>query len=128
MNGNTGARRGLRRAGALAVVLAVAVLVTGCGLVHVHVGLPGSPASAGPSAFRANLAFARCMRTHGVPDFPVPANASESFHITRHLSVTVHLGTTRHLSGTGFPGPMGRATDACQHLLPPGSITASRSR
>jgi hypothetical protein len=44
MNHKTGGNRGPRRAGALAVVAAVALLVTACG-VHVHFGSSVSPAS-----------------------------------------------------------------------------------
>jgi hypothetical protein len=116
MNGKTGGNRGPWRAGVLAVMAAVAVLATACGLVHVHVGFSGGSAPTGPAAFRANLAFAQCMRSHGVPNFPEPANSSESFHISGHLN------------GNGFPGPMGRATSACRHLLPRGSITTKDPR
>ena len=72
MNGKTGGNRGPRRAAALAVVAAAAVL-TACG---------GSPSSSGGSApagsaiYRADLAYAHCMQTHGVPGFPDP-NPSE---------------------------------------------------
>ena len=69
MNGMTGGNRGPRRAAALAVVAAVAVLTAACG-VHVHFGSSGGSASAGPPTYRANLAYAHCMQTHGVPDFP----------------------------------------------------------
>ncbi len=66
MNDKTGGSRGPRRAAALAVVTAVAVL-TACG------GSPsssGGSASAEPATYRADLAYAQCMRTHGVPGFP----------------------------------------------------------
>lgn len=109
MNGKTGGSPGPRRAGALAVMAAAAVLATGCGLVHVHVSAVGS-ASAGSAAFQANLAFAHCMRTHGVPNFPEPTNSSESFHISGHPNGKV-------------TGPRARASEACRHLLPPGSVT-----
>ena len=69
MNDKTGGNRGPRRAGALAVVAAVAVL-TACG------GSPsssGGPAPAESAAYRADLAYAQCMRTHGVPNFPDPS-------------------------------------------------------
>ena len=101
MNGKTGGSRGLRRAGALAVVAAVAVLPAACGVVHVHVGFSGGAASAGPATYRANLAFAHCMQTHGAPDFPDPPESS-SFHISGHLNGKV-------------TGPMARALGACQH-------------
>jgi subtilase family serine protease len=86
-----------RRAAALAAVAAVAVL-TACG---------GSPSISGGSAsprsatYQAELAYAQCMQTHGVPDFPDP-NPSGSISIS------------------GQPhgnSPAARANDACEHLL-----------
>ena len=58
------------------------------------------------------LAFAQCMRAHGVPNFPDPTNSSERFHISGHPKVKV-------------TGPMAQANKACEHLLPPGSVTTS---
>ena len=107
MNDRTGGSGGPRRAGALAVVAAVAVLATACG---VHVSLSGGPASTGSAAFRANLAYAHCMQAHGVPNFPDPTNSSEGFHISGHPHGKV-------------TGPRVRANNACQHLLPRGSVT-----
>ena len=117
MNDKTGGNRGLRRAGALAVVAAVAVLATACG-VHVSFGDGSAPASTGSAStgsatFRANLAFAQCMRSHGVPNFPEPTSSSESFNVSGHLN------------GTALPGPLGRAANACRHLLPRGSVTTN---
>src|SRR5438552_16235217 len=71
MNGKTGGNRGPWRAAALAVAAAVAVLTTACGVVHVHFGSSGS-ASTGSAAYRAELAYAQCMRAHGLPNFPIP--------------------------------------------------------
>ncbi|MGH3125454.1 MAG: hypothetical protein ACRDND_31120, partial [Streptosporangiaceae bacterium] len=104
MNGTTGGNRGRRRPAALAVVAAVAVLTTACG-VHVHIGSSGGSASAEPATYRARLAYAHCMQTHGALDFPDP-NLSEGFSIN------------------GRPAgnsPLARANDACQQLLPAGS-------
>jgi subtilase family serine protease len=95
--------RGLRRAAAPAVVAAIAVL-TACG---------GSPSSSGGSAsaesatYRADLAYAQCMRTHGVPGFPDP-NPSGGISIS--ISGQPHANS-----------PAARANDACEHLLPAGS-------
>jgi subtilase family serine protease len=108
MKDKTGGGRGPRRAATLAVVAAVAVL-TACG------GRPSSPAdsaSAEPATSRANLAYAHCMQTHGVPDFPDP-------------------NPSGNISISGRPhgnSPAARANDACEHLLPAvgtGSATAS---
>ncbi len=61
------------------------------------------------ATFRENLAFAHCMQAHGVPNFPDPTSSSESFHVSGHLKGKV-------------TGPLARADDACQHLLPRGSV------
>jgi subtilase family serine protease len=101
MNGKTGGNRGPRCAAALTVVAAVAVL-TACG---------GSPSSSGGSAsaesatYRADLAYAQCMQTHGVPDFPDP-----------NPSADINISGQPHGNS-----PAARANDACEHLLPAGS-------
>jgi subtilase family serine protease len=101
MVGQTGGSRGRRRAAALAVV-AVAVLAAACG------GGPwssGGSAPAGSATYRADLAYAHCMQTHGVPGFPDP-NPSGGFSISGHPN---------------GDSPLPRANDGCQHLLPAGS-------
>ena len=105
MKGKTGGSRGPRRAAALAVVAAVAALTAGCGVVHVHFGSSGGSASTEPPTYRADLAYAQCMRTHGVPGFPDP-NPSGGFSISGHPHAN---------------SPAARANDACEHLLPAGS-------
>jgi subtilase family serine protease len=102
MNTRTGGSPGPWRAASLALAAAVAALTTACGVVHVHFGSSG--ASTGPATYRADLAFAHCMQTHGVPNFPNPAGSS-SFHVSGHLNGKL-------------TGPMARALGACQHLLP----------
>ena len=72
MNGKTGGNRRPRRAAALAVAATVAVLTTACGVVHVHFGSSGGSASTGPATYRAELAYAQCMRAHGLPSFHTP--------------------------------------------------------
>ncbi len=101
MNGKTGGHRGPRRAAALAVTAAAAVL-TACG------GSPSSSgvaASTGSATYRADLAYAHCMQTHGVPGFPDP-HPSEAFSISGHPHGN---------------SPAAKADGACQQLLPPGS-------
>ncbi len=73
----TGGRRGPRRAAALAAVAGIAVL-TGCSTSPVS---SGGTASAHSVTYQENLAFAHCLQTHGVPDFPDP-NPSASATIT----------------------------------------------
>jgi hypothetical protein len=107
MNYKTGVSRGQRRAGALAVV-AAAALTAACG------SSPSSSAGAaasGSATFRAELAFAHCMQTHGLPNFPDPTNANEGF------------GVSGQLNGNAT-GPLAQAHNACAHLLPRGSSAA----
>jgi hypothetical protein len=71
-NGDTGGRggrrrAGLRRAGFLAAGVAViALLAAACG--------GGPPAAAGSATHQQLLAYARCMRSHGEPDWPDPTS------------------------------------------------------
>jgi subtilase family serine protease len=102
MNDKTGGSRGPRRAAALAVLAAVAGL-TACGGSTSSSASPGS-ASAGSATYRADLAFATCMRTHGVPDFPDPKPSAA-------------IGISGQPHGNG---PAARAVDACRHLLTAG--------
>jgi subtilase family serine protease len=106
MKDKTGASRGLRRAGALAIAAAVVAMTAGCGVVHVHFGSSGGPAS----TYQQDLAYAHCMQTHGLPNFPDP-KPSTSLDVSGSLS--------------GNPNsPAARANDACKHLLS-SSATAS---
>jgi subtilase family serine protease len=106
MNSKTGGNGLRRRAGGLAVVAAVAVL-TACG---------GSPSSSAGSAstesatYQAVLAYAQCMRAHGLTTFPEP-NPSGKTRISIKLNANPN-------------SPSARAQDACAHLLPSGSATA----
>ena len=105
MNDMTGGSRGPRRAAALALVTAVAALTTACGVVHVHFGSSGGAAPAGSATYRAKLAYAQCMRAHGLPAFPNPSRSGgPSFQLNADPN-----------------SPAGRANDACQHLLSHGS-------
>jgi subtilase family serine protease len=101
MNSRTGGNRGPRRAAALAALAAAVAVTTACG---------GSPspasrsASTGSASYRADLAYAQCMQTHGVADFPDPSPSR---------------GTSISISGTPRAGsPAARGNDACKHLLP----------
>ena len=98
-----GSNRNLRCARALAVAAAAAVLTAGCGVVHVHFGSSGGTSSTVHGTYQQQLAYAQCVRSHGLPDFPLPSPSEAS-------------GDTRRI--TASPGtPLARANDACQHLL-----------
>ena len=53
---------------ALAALALPALLATACG----GGSPPAASATGGPTRAQAALAYARCMRSHGVPDFPDP--------------------------------------------------------
>jgi subtilase family serine protease len=100
VNGETCGSRALRRAAVLPVVVAVAVLATGCDVVHVHFGSSGASASPGSVTFQPNLAFVQCMHSHGLTNFPAPSPGK---------SVTLRLAGNSSVV---------RGYDACRHLLP----------
>ena len=69
MNKTTGGRRRCcrsRRQGVLAVMAGIVMLAAACG------GSPSSTDTGVSGQFRQNLAFAQCMRSHGVPNWPDP--------------------------------------------------------
>jgi hypothetical protein len=93
----TGGIRIPRRAGALAVVAAAAVLAAGCASSGTSAGSgPGQP------TYAQELALAQCMRGHGVPDFPNPS-ASGGFSLN---ASTLDSSQTQTAYG------------ACRHLVP----------
>ena len=103
MNDKTGSNRNLRCARALAVAAAAAVLTAGCGVVHVHFGSPGGPSSTAPGTYHQQLAYAQCVRSHGLPGFPLPGPSGAA-------------GFSRPM--TASPGSAAaRADAACEHLL-----------
>ena len=71
MNGQTAGNRGRRLAGALAVVVVVAVLALTF-RVHAQTTTSYPAGSAGSATYRQELAFVQCLRSHGVPNMPVP--------------------------------------------------------
>jgi subtilase family serine protease len=103
MNHKTGGSRAAWRAAALAVVAAIAVLATGCGVVHVHFRFSAQSVPSESVTYRAGLAFVQCMRSHDAPNFPDP----------------VPGGTfTVRIPSTGPTGTKAGPYDACKHLLP----------
>src|SRR5258708_26784958 len=97
-----------RRAVVLAVATSVALLAAACA------GGSGSPVAAGDTAYQTAAAYARCMRTHGAPNWPDPDS-------TGHFLKTL---TNR----AAFAAPES-AYRACQHLLPHGGqLTAAEQQ
>ena len=81
----------------LAALVGVALLAAGCGRGG------GSPGASRPAVHQELVAFAHCMRAHGVPDWPDPLPQG-GFPAT----------------GSGGNSPQaGSAMHTCRHLLPP---------
>ena len=84
------------------LAVGIALLAAGCG------GGGGSPSAGGSSDYQKDVAFAHCMRTHGVPDFPDPLPQG---------------GFPR--TGPGNSLQSGPAMTACQRLLPPKPVLSA---
>jgi len=98
-----GRRAGLRRAGLLAAALAcLALVAAACS----SAASPGT--GAGGSAKHSELAYSRCMRAHGIKDFPDPNAHGE-------LAVDAGPGTGLDPKSPQFKA----ANSACKSLLPP---------
>jgi hypothetical protein len=105
-------RRSASLAGSL---IAIGLLVSGCGGGSTSSGVPRAGVA---NMGRQSLAFAACMRSHGVPGYPDPQVAGSG----NGVQVTISPGTTNPNS------PAFRAADrACHHLLPGLVSTSPRS-
>ena len=107
MNDKTGGNRCLRRAGALAALAAVAVLAAAC-------GGSASPSQSAPTYVQV-LALAKCMRSHGVPNFPDP-DASGGYSLAADGSLTGAAGSSVDINSSQAQAAYGD----CKHLLPGG--------
>jgi hypothetical protein len=113
MNDSTRATRRPRRArprparpvAAVLATAALALLATACGGSLSSMGSVGASA-AGGSQDSQLLAFSRCMRSHGVPQFPDPARGMVPRVTPGELGVSM--------------AQMTASARACQHLLPSG--------
>lgn len=95
-----------RRRPAIAIVIAagLAVLAAGCG----GSGGGAPSAASAPTSSGGALAFARCMRSHGVTSFPDPTGGGQ---IPKPLVVEAR---------NADPSRFDAANAACRHLLPDG--------
>ena len=100
--------RRARPAAVITVMAGAAQLATACGGSPSTTGSGGSP-NAGGSANSQALAYSRCVRSHGVPDFPDPDSNGQ---IPKEAAV-------RALRGLSDPRAMA-ATGACANLNPAG--------
>jgi len=107
------------------IAIAVTVALCGCGATGQPSGTATNAASADASAF----AMARCMRSHGVTNFPDPTKASGG----AGFSISAIPGSsTLTVDGTTFEGPaFESAVKACKLFgggTAPPPITASQKR
>ncbi|MFZ0976288.1 MAG: hypothetical protein WAN22_28955 [Solirubrobacteraceae bacterium] len=92
-------------------VAAVAVLAAGCGGGSSPPASSATPAAAGTDLAGNAMAFAACMRSHGLSSYPDP-QVSQS---TGHVQIRISPG------GLDPTSPAFKsATHACGHLLPDG--------
>jgi len=94
-----------RTAAAIIATTALALLAAACSGSPSPAG-PGSSPNAGGSANSHLLAFAQCMRSHGVPSFPDPSSSGFSKTTLNQVA--------------GSSSQYQAATQTCQHLLPNG--------
>jgi hypothetical protein len=99
-------RAGLRPAGLLAAALACLTLVAAACSSAAKTGTGAGPA--GGSAKHSELAFSRCMRAHGISDFPDPSSQGG-------IALNGGPGTDLNPGSPRFKA----ANNACKSLLPP---------
>lgn len=81
---------GVRRAGVLAVAAGLALLTAACGAGTPSAGSTSSAGTGGASSAYVSdkLGFARCLRAHGVPNYPDPNAAGQEPANTKQLIFT----------------------------------------
>jgi hypothetical protein len=100
-----------RTAAAIVATAGLALLAAGCGgsnapgVASVGSSSAGGSSSPSNSASNSPLAFSRCMRSHGVPDF---ADPDSSGSIPKETAQQLGVSNSRYQA----------ATRACGHLLP----------
>ena len=116
-----GRRWRVRRAGLAAAGLVIAAaLVAGCGgsaSSPAAQGASGSPAASGSSAsstYQSDLAYAACIRRHGVPNFPDP-KPNGGFQMTTNPNNPQLLAAQR---ACGKLLPAGQAQMSTGHFTP----------
>jgi hypothetical protein len=94
----------IRASGVIAAMAVLALAVAGCVAAPVSTKVGGSSSAGSQLTFTQDvLAFARCMRAHGVPGFPDP-NADGTFPKDR-----IPSGSETQITA---------ASRSCNHLLP----------
>ena len=113
MNGKSAGNRGPRLAIALFAVAAVALLAATFRL-HTRTSFATGSGPAGTAAYRQEIAFAQCMRSHGLPNLPDPPPGG---------SISVPL--IQDGAGGKSSDAASRALEACKQLAPRGRETTN---
>ena len=119
MHGNPGARHRWRLTVSLAVLATAALLVVACGGGSHPAGSGASPAQGRVQQLDV---FAKCMRSHGLPNFYFTPQADNSSSAGDELSIMGYYVPGINPQMSLFPAAM----KACKHLLPgggPGPMT-----
>ena len=97
-----------------ALLTAIALLAAACGSGSSATGSGGSPDAGGPASTSSAVGYARCIRSHGVPNYPDPSSGGR-------LPKT----SAQQLGVSG--SQLQAAQRACRRLLPStgGSLAAS---
>jgi hypothetical protein len=103
-----GGRHHAYRAGVAATLGALSLMVSGC---DGSSSRPGDRAGGGQAAAQA-IAYSRCMRSHGVPDFPNPQISGSGNSVDVKLAVPAGIAN----GNPQFPA----AQQACRRLEPNG--------
>lgn len=105
-----------------AVLVSGVVMIAGCGgSSKPSTSKPSSVSKSTSSLVSEAVAFSRCMRAHGLPNFPDP-NASDGFQINSNGKFKIHIGPR----GPNEPPAFQAAQSACQNLFPPISGAAGK--
>jgi len=96
-------------------LLAVVLGLTACGSARPNTGGATTSQGADPAAAGKALAFAECMRSHGVSNFPDPSGGELRLQIQRSPSGTTNVNGVE-VNGPAFQSAM----TACRSDLPNG--------
>jgi hypothetical protein len=106
-----------RRGAAIVASVGLAVLAAGCGsssnvasVSSSSAGKAASPAGTPAQLENEYLRFARCMRSHGISDFPDPITGSGG-----HPGFSLQGGSGSDLNSNS--PAVQRGVEACQHIL-----------
>jgi hypothetical protein len=119
----------LTPARSVAAVAALAIPLAACGSTK-----PGTADASSASKQSSMIAFANCIRSHGVPNFPDPSNTSGG-GIQIQDSQRSGSGASAKVNGVAVNGPAFQsAMQACRSKLPngghppPGGLAAVRKK